>query len=176
MYIKAVTITAVAAAIILPSCRSAEKKQSDYSKAYQIAIAAVEKKRMADSDLSYDEYQAMLEASYPKFRDVAGEQVRMSGKFVKLSEGQDSITLKKYNASVAEFRQLFNARSLASRLREAGYTETFVVETTEPIYYVVTATADTPEATLPAIHRLLEDNNIVKKQPYPIILVAGNVK
>ena len=176
MNIKSLSIAVIVAAMFLPACRSAETKQEDYNKAYQTAIAAVEKKRQADSDLSDDEYQAMLEASYPKFRDVGSEKVRMTGKFVKISEGQDSVSFKKYNAVITEFRQLFNARSLASRMRDAGYTDVFIVETTDPLYYVVTATADTPEALLPAIHRLTDDKNVVKKAPYPLILIAGNAK
>ncbi|MBR4723047.1 MAG: SPOR domain-containing protein, partial [Muribaculaceae bacterium] len=106
--------------------------------------------------MAYDEGDLGLHAPcrIRMTREVNGEQVRMTGKFVKVSNGQDSIALKKYNSVVAEFRQLFNANSMAKRLRDAGYDGTFVVETKEPIYYVVVATADTPEEALDSVKRL----------------------
>lgn len=175
MRIRNLTIMAIGTALIFGGCRTTEQKENDYANAYQTAIKAIEEKKKADNDLDDAELLAMQQASYPKFQEVNGEQVRMTGKFVKVSDGQEGIVLKKYNAVVAEFRQLFNANSMAKRLRDAGYDGTFVVETKEPIYYVVVATADTPEEALESVKRLRTDEKVVKKEPYPLILNAGNV-
>ena len=175
MNVKYLAVLTIAAAL-LAGCRSAEQKHSDYTNAYKATVKAIEKKHQDDNDLTDEELLAMKRASYPKFQIVAGEQVRVMNKFVKLSAEQEGITLKRFNAVAAEFRQLFNARSLASRLRDAGYDGTFVVETKEPIYYVVIATTATAEEALEAVKRLAADDKVVKKEPYPLILNAGNVK
>lgn len=82
--------------------------------------------------------------------------------------------VKRYSLVVAQFKQVFNARSLATRLRQSGsWPEAMVLQTAEPLYYVVASTASTPEEINKDYRRLLDEKSVAMKEPFPWILTPA---
>ena len=65
---------------------------------------------------------------------------------------------------------MFNARQMRQRLIDSGYESAMIVNTREPLYYVIAVTAATPEEALAAWQRVTADKNIVLRSPLPFIL------
>ena len=74
-----------------------------------------------------------------------------------------------YAIVVNQFKQVFNAKSLMNRLRDNG-NNAIVVETAEPLYYVIAGSYETAEEAAAAYHKIKSDKNIVLKEPFPWIL------
>lgn len=82
--------------------------------------------------------------------------------------------VKRYSVAVAQFKQLFNAKSMASRLRERGYDGATVVMTAEPLYYVIAAGADTNAEATALWRKVRADKQMVMKAPFPWILAPSS--
>lgn len=79
----------------------------------------------------------------------------------------DSVGL--YSVAVAQFKQIFNARSMMNRLRGMGYSAATVVENGEPLYYVLISTFDNADAAVESYKAIANDADIVCREPYPCI-------
>lgn len=84
--------------------------------------------------------------------------------------GSSRENLLRYNVVVGQFKQVFNARQMRQRLIDSGYESAMIVNTREPLYYVIAVTAATPEEALAAWQRVTADKNIVLRSPLPFIL------
>ncbi len=84
--------------------------------------------------------------------------------------------VKRYNVVVGQFRQVFNAKQMRERLISGGYDSAMIVHTREPLYYVVTATASTPEEILQEWRKVTGDKNLVLKSPMPFILSPSHFR
>lgn len=83
-------------------------------------------------------------------------------------------SVKRYSLVVAQFKQVFNARSLATRMRQSGsWPNAMVLQTAEPLYYVVASTASTPEEIDRDYRRLLNEKSVAMKEPFPWILTPS---
>ena len=78
--------------------------------------------------------------------------------------------LKRYNVAVGQFKQKFNAREMRARLQANGYPDAFIIHTREPLYYVCTATCQTPQEAATALEKVKTDKSIVLRSPLPFIL------
>ncbi len=79
-------------------------------------------------------------------------------------------SLMRYNVVAGQFKQLFTAKSMRERLFEAGYPASFVVQTSEPYYYVISSSHNDAAAAVEALHRLEADRPVGMKPPVPYIL------
>lgn len=84
--------------------------------------------------------------------------------------GSSRENLLRYNIVVGQFKQVFNARQMRERLIASGYDGAMIVNTREPLYYVVALTVSTPEEALAAWQRVTSDKSIVLRSPLPFIL------
>ena len=84
--------------------------------------------------------------------------------------GSSRENVLRYNIVVGQFKQVFNARQMRQRLIDGGYEGAMIVNTREPLYYVIAATASTPEEALQAWRRVTTDKAIVLRAPLPFIL------
>lgn len=149
-------------------CRTSE---ANYREAYEKTIAG------RDSSLSVDStiYGAVRREA--KMRNMAladGSSVPVHTQHVRITEGGGGINenLRRYNVVVGRFKQLFNARSLRNRLVDGNiYPHAFVVETSEPYYYVV-AHSDVSLDSAAYFMRHLPDNVPAMREPLPFILDA----
>lgn len=91
---------------------------------------------------------------------------------VKMTEGtgKDNSDMKRYCIVVGKFRQVFNAKSMASRLASAGYPDAFVVENRDKDFFVVAQSTAIP-AEIPAIiSRINNDTSLALRPPFPYVL------
>lgn len=120
--------------LLLLTAIGCKTNEENYRAAYQ---RAKENERAGiDSTI----YSRIRQEARPMQIKVDGDTVGMRSEYVIVTEGQAGVTadaLKRYNVVVAQFKQLFHAKSVSRRFTEAGYEDMFIVQTREPLYYVV---------------------------------------
>lgn len=151
----------------LGSCKTTE---ANYRAAYEKAVAA------RDSSESIDD------TVYGKFRRELGSQtvataqgdVEVKTQLVKVTKDGGGIPemLRRYNVVVGQFKQKFNAVSMRDRLADNGYPGTFVIETAEPYYYIVTGSYTTLDEAASALAKLAAAKPQGMREPCPFILDA----
>lgn len=133
-YMKLALVAALLAGAV--ACRTNEE---NYRIAYE---KAVEKDR---ANLDPTIYDKIRQKARPVQVQIDGETVGMRREAVAVTDGQAATRewLRRYSVVVAQFKQRFHAFSMCERLEEQGFTRPFVVETREPLYYVIAASNDT---------------------------------
>ena len=103
--------------------------------------------------------------------EVAGRIMKMRKEYVSIVTDKDVTKdmLKRFNVVVGRFKQLFNARSMATRMSSLGYSSFVVVDRTSS-YFVVAAATDMSEEALVMYEKVLSDNRVVYKTPFPWVL------
>lgn len=152
----------------LTACKTTE---ANYRAAYEKAVA--------DNDRDVTPFEATI---YNRIRSQMREQTyTLEGKEIKTYSIRVKVTedgggirewLKRYNLVVAEFKQVFNARSMRQRLVDSGFPRTFIVENGEPYYYIIVdSTNDLGEAAAFADSIRAEGNfPLPLKDGFPYIL------
>ncbi len=143
------------------SCRTTEE---NYKVAYDLAKG---EGVMEDSLIT----NLIANEQAPTVIYVDGEPMKMRKEFVSIvtEEGVTRDMLKQYNVVVGRFRQLFNARSMTSRMKELGYKSFMLVDRT-PAYYVVVEATDVIEESLQQYKKIMADTRVVYKAPFPWVL------
>ena len=130
----------VALVVMLTGCGTSEE---NYKKAYDRAME--NKGDVAESTI----YTRVREMSREEKIVSDGDTVKVVVEYVTATKeaGFTAEQLKKYNVVVGKFKQLFHAKSMRKRMADGGYTGAIIVETGEPLYYVVIrSTSDLGEA------------------------------
>lgn len=158
-------LLAAVAAMALTGCKTTE---ANYRAAYETA------KEKKSSGLGADVDNAIAKEEQPKETKVGDVTMPVLNTrlYAVAAEGANAVTPKIYSVGVAKFKQIFNARSLCSRLRDGGFAGAFVAVDREKNYYVLTGTtADSDEAA-----KLLtetERSEVFKaKSPFPAVIVS----
>lgn len=164
-------IIALLIALAAPSCKTTEE---NYRQAYE---AAAEQRRES-TGLDSTIYGRIRNSAVTSWLVVNGDSLPMRKEYIGYTDGGGSSrdNVKRYNVVVGQFRQVFNARQMRQRLIDSGYDSAMIVHTREPLYYVVSATASTPEATLEAWRKVNTDKNLVLKSPLPFILSPAHFR
>ena len=150
-----------AAALLLAGCKA---NQAVYKKVYESAVATRDSNSVDPT--IYDHYREMARQRIIKLGDV--EFVS----FTREPEADPSL-MQRYNVVVASFKQIFNARRMRDRLSTVGYQTPFIVQTREPLYYVVASTANSAQAALDALRHVEADSNLRLKKPMPFVLMPA---
>ncbi len=152
----------IAAMLLFAACKTNEM---NYRAAYEVA----KEKNMGGVDSTT--YEKMRRDAMPAKTIVGGDTLRMMRASVRLSNADvnDAAVLKRYNVVVSQFRQIFNAKAMAMRLKNQGYAP-MIIENAESVYYVVANSSDTREEAVDIVNRLKIDESIVLREPYPCIL------
>lgn len=154
----------VALLLSAASCRTSEEN-------YRVAYTAVKEKVDADAGIEGTIYEKIRREAVGGRTIVGGDTIPTTTVAVGCVEGVSvAADVGRYNVAVAQFKQLFNARSLVGRLRAAGYSGATVVATGEPLYYVVAATAATAEEAAAAFAAVSADTAVYSRPPYPLLL------
>lgn len=160
---KKTCLIAAAAALLLTGCKTTE---ANYRAAYEIAK---EKQLRAEEDGSGVQLQ-QFEA--PKETTVEGVKLDMLTEPVGFVAdcGLTRQTIQKYNVVVGRFRQLFNAKQMRLRLKDAGYENAAFVSSRDAGYYVIAETCATPSDAAKGIERVKADTTLTLRAPLPFIL------
>ena len=157
-------------ALALTGCKTNEK---NYRAAYEVAKAKFDNEGGLDSTI----YNRLRPQGRGTVLVANGDSVEMHVVLVGVPDGV-GITrnqLKKYCVVLAQFKQIFNARSMRQRLIDDGYAGATIVNTREPLYYVVAGSVATPEEAVGLMKRVAADKNIVLRDPFPWVLVPSHL-
>lgn len=157
-------VSALLALAAFSGCRTTEE---NYRAAYELA-----KKKDTGSPVDSTIYARIRNEARPQAVAVGGDTLRMKSEYVALTPetGGSLAEFKTYNVVVAQFKQLFNAKSVRKRLAAAGYTGAFVIQTREPLYYVVAVSSATPAEALAALKKIEADKPVPMRGPCPFVV------
>ncbi len=156
--------TAAIVAVPFVSCKTNEAN-------YKAAYEAVKEKTETDSGIEGTIYEKIRKESVNSHTVIGRDTVPTVTVAVKCVKGVSlPADIKYYNIAVAQFKQVFNARSLMERLRGYGYNTATLVETAEPLYYVIAVTTDSAEEAGAAYEIVKADKRVFSKTPYPLLL------
>lgn len=156
---KIVVIVAMVA--FVSSCKTSEK---NYRQAYETAKTA---RQPEDSTMI-----SLLEKERAPINMIVNEDtMKYRKEFVTITKdgGGTSSMLKRYNIVVGRFRQVFNAKSMQSRMTGLGYIS-YVIETRDPAYFVVVYSTDSKEDAAKKYNEVIADKRVVFKPPFPWVL------
>ncbi|MDE6498415.1 MAG: SPOR domain-containing protein [Muribaculaceae bacterium] len=161
----------IALIILVAGCRTSE---ANYRSAYEKAIAGRDESAPVDSTIYGVVRRQIRTTMLSTGTDTA--QLRVMHISVTPDEGEKQVhpdVNTGYGVVAGQFKTLFNARSLCSRLREAGYPDAFVVQTAEPYYYVIAAWLPEGNAAVAAVKELREKTPVAMRKPLPYLLKAA---
>jgi hypothetical protein len=147
-------------------CKTTEQ---DYKRAYDRTMAANDSTRTEFSETIYGRYRRAVRDEQIK---VGNDTIdtRIIDVAVTKDTGATNSNLQRYCVVAAEFKQVFNAKSMQNRLIEQGNTDAFIVETAEPFYYVIAGSYDNLDAALQLIKKLRSQEIIKFKEPAPYVM------
>lgn len=146
---------------LLISCKTTEE---NYRSAYEVAKAK-QTEGLTDREIS----AMQREEALPKVV-YKGDSIPLKSVYVKWVEGGAEGSALRYNVVVNSFKQQFNARSLLTRLRDAGYATSLLLEDKTGRYYVAASTTASLDTALVTLRSLEQSSPVPLRSPYPYIL------
>lgn len=160
-------IRATLAAIILSGVVGCKTNSENYRVAYEGVKDKVERVDPVQGTI-YDRYRQEARSAATVIDGDTIPTLTVPVMCVKgLSTPDDVLP---YSIAVTQFKQIFNARALVDRLRAAGYRGATVVQTAEPLYYVIAVTTATASEAAAAYELVRADRAVFSKPPFPLIL------
>lgn len=152
--------------VALTACKPSE---ANYKRAYDTAIAAG---RDADEDSTI--YAGMRRQMSQREAVLDGDTVMIKTQWVSATAdgGGTNDSIRQYCVVAAEFKQVFNARSMRDRLAGMGYNGAFVVQNSEPRYYVVALSTSQADEAAACLRKLRNEKALALKAPLPYILTT----
>ena len=151
--------------MLASGCKTTE---ANYKAAYETTVAHRNEK-------GADDVPGMKAAGTPEPKDIEaapGLTLPVITAWIG-STSEDGVahrdSVKLYNVVVARFRQIFNARQMAERLRASGYGNATVLRTNDA-YFVSTATTSSPQEAQEALRHVADDQSLRLRSPYPLIV------
>lgn len=166
---KKILIPIVVMLLGLSACKTTEQ---NYRNAYETAISHREDNSGVDSTI----YSRIRNSAHKSQLAVGSDTLDIRTEYIGYPEGGGSSreTVQRYNVVTGQFKQIFNAKAMRQRLIDQGY-DAFIVNTREPLYYVVAATCSTAAEAAEQLHRVEADKSIVLKAPLPFILQPAHM-
>lgn len=163
--IIALTLGALCVAAAFTGCKTTEK---NYREAYEMAKDKQTQTGGVDSTI----YANLRKQGKPAVIAVGGDSLVYRTVTIGFPKdcGASHETVKRYNIVVGQFKQIFNARAMRQRLLDGGYDGALVLQTREPLYYVVATSVATPEEALAALKRVKADGSLSLRDPMPWVL------
>ena len=151
------------AALLLAACKPTE---ANYRQAYQAAMAA---KNTEEADSIYGGMRRNINQSEMV---VGTDTASYISQWVKVTDGGGGIKeyIKRYCVVAGQFKQAFNAKSMRERLAGNGYPGAFVVQNSEPYYYVIAASYNDAAPAIEMIEKLKADKDLKLRAPLPFVL------
>lgn len=155
---------------VMTGCKTNE---NNYRAAYDAAVAQREESSGVDSTI----YARIRNEARMNNLVVAGDTLPIRTEYIGYTDGGGSSreNVMRYNVVVGQFKQIFNAKAMRTRLLEQGYPDAMIVHTREPLYYVVTGTYSSAVEAAEALRKVNKDRNLVLKSPLPFILQPAHL-
>ena len=153
---------AIVLGIFFSGCKTTE---ANYRAAYEQAKTG----REENDGLENTIYDAVRRQATTSTRNVDNRQVEVKRERVKIAEAAaQGEKPADYYVLVGQFKQLFNARSLCKRIREAGHNSATILVTAEPLYYIGIPVENINQA-VSLNDSLSTEAPIPMKSPYPLV-------
>lgn len=158
-----IILLAMPAFALLTGCKTTE---ANYRAAYETA-----KERANTGGLDSTVYALMRREARPGMLKVGNDTMPLTTQYVK-STTIDGVAkpLNRYNIVVAQFKQLFNAKSMVGRLNGAGYADAWIAETKEPLYYVIASSHGDAASALRGLEAIKTQPPLPLRDPFPWVL------
>lgn len=148
---------------LLAACKTTEE---NYRAAYE---KAKEKQTENYDSLTNVALKTSQEPRMMKIEGVALPVLTIPVRVVK-SPTDDFSELRKYCVAVGKFKQIFNARSMCTRLKENGFAQPQVVVDRLGDNYVICGSSNSPVEASEILESAKSTDAIVPKAPFPYIL------
>lgn len=152
-------------ALTVYSCKTTE---ANYRAAYEKTMEARAGQEIDDDNL-FGGVQRQMKSSYVV---TGSDSIPVSFQYISVVADGDNTPaeMKKYNVVAGQFKQKFNAFSLCRRIKDSGWPDAFIVQTSEPYYYIVAATFDSASDAAAAMKKIRQAPPLEIKPPLPFIL------
>lgn len=163
-------LTLLLVGIFVTGCRTNE---NNYRSAYEIA-----KQKKEKSEENIPGGSRLYKYDLPKETVIEGDTLQALRTYAGIVEG-GNITreeMKKYNVVVGQFKQLFNARQMMSRIKDNGYVDAGVLVTRQNDFLVISNQLSTPGDALSAIRKVEADSMLKLREPLPFVLIPNGVR
>lgn len=159
----------ILAACLLAACKPTE---ANYRQAYDAAMAT---RNTEEGDTIFNGMRRNMDQQEMV---VGADTASFISQWVKITEGGGGINeyIRKYCVVAGQFKQAFNAKSMRERLVENGYPGAFVVQNSEPYYYVIAASYAEPQAAIEMLQKLRNDKSLKLRAPLPFILRPSQIR
>lgn len=149
---------------LLAGCKTTE---ANYRAAYEKA-----KQQGQSTAVEQEVYDNIAREQGPATSTVDGVQLPLFSTPLQPVELADIKpgTLDKFNIVTARFRQTFNAKSMARRLHQAGFTNAFVAKDRDDGYFVVACTAATARQAAEELNKL-KATHTGAVAPFPYVVM-----
>lgn len=167
MKLSRIFIFAIVSALALTACKTTE---ANYRQAYERTVAARAEQDSIEQTIYGRERRNMTERTV----STPTGDVAVRTQMVRVTENGGGIpeNLRRYCVVVGQFKQLFNATSMRNRLADSSFPSAFVVETSEPYYFVVAASFSDVSQAAEELEKIKKNMKIKTKAPCPFILDA----
>ncbi len=157
----------IAVIVILTGLTACKTTEQNYRSAYETAVSHREDASGVDSTI----YARIRNSARVSQLAVGTDTLDIRTEYIGYPDGGGSSreNVERYNVVVGQFKQIFNAKAMRQRLIEQGY-EAMIVNTREPLYYVIAASCSTAAEAAEQLNRVKSDTKIVLKSPLPFIL------
>lgn len=162
-------LTCVLATLFVVSVTGCHSNEKIYRQAYEKAKNRRDETGGIDSTV----YAKIRQQARPSIVKIGNDSLPLVTQSIYLTEGQDYAQLKRYNIVVAQFKQLFNARAMRERLYAAGFVNPYIVETREPLYYVVAEACDEAHQAYGLLSRVQHNPPFTINDPFPYVIQAA---
>lgn len=172
MTYKILPVVAIIATLLtFTSCKTSE---ANYKAAYETAKARQQGTSPTEGTI-YNRFRDRAETSAVVSQTGDTVAIRVEAIGFPADGGATRDDMLKYNVVTGGFKQIFNAKAMRDRLIGLGY-KAFIVNTAEPLYYVVAATAPTVEEISVELKKVGDDKSLMLRSPYPYVLQPKHIK
>ncbi|MDE6439010.1 MAG: hypothetical protein K2L62_05080 [Muribaculaceae bacterium] len=158
-----------ALACALGSCKTSEE---NYRSAYEIA------KAKSTEGLTQEEISGFAREEAVPRTVYKGDSIPLRTEYLTREDGGNDGRPMRYNVIAASFRQIFNARSLFTRIHDAGYPSAIILRDRNSHYYVSLMTTASLDSAV-SLLRSLQDNPgkapAPMRSPFPYIMQNASV-
>lgn len=154
------------AVLTLTAMTGCKTTEANYRAAYETA-----KERANTGGLDSTVYASIRREARPGTVKVGNDTMPLTTQYVKPTKIDGTTQpLNRYNIVVAQFKQLFNAKSMVGRLKDAGYADASIAETKEPLYYVIASSHGDAASALRGLEAIKSQHIIPLRDPFPWVL------
>lgn len=162
-------LTAIITSAVLLAFSSCKTTEANYRAAYETA------RQSQYTGIDSTVYAKIRQEAVPSTVTVGGDSIHMKTEFVIATgtKGQPTQQVMRYGVVTGQFKQVFNARAMLKRLTDHGYTGAYIVETREPLFYVIAKGSNDLDQAVKDLKEVGADKNIGLRAPMPWLLQSA---